>query len=118
MPRNPSEIETSLEIIPTMPTAMAYGVTCLPPAVKKSRYCASPTSMPPPPLPMMTPALGGDLAGKRRDVEFGDGSGGSDAAADVVPEPLPPNTERRDDADARDHDPRDGHGLTIIPADA
>ena len=58
MPRSPSEIEISLETMPQMPMAMAYGVTCLPPAVKKSSYCFSPTSMPPPPLPMMTPVRG------------------------------------------------------------
>ena len=58
------------------------------------------------------------LARERRDVELGDRARGGNAAADVVPEPLSPDTERRHDADARDHDPRDGHGLTIIPADA
>ena len=31
MPRSPSEIEISLDTMPQMPTAMAYGVTCLPP---------------------------------------------------------------------------------------
>src|SRR5215510_8208478 len=40
-----------------MPTAIAYGVTCRPPEVKKSSYCFSPTSMPPPPVPIRTPAL-------------------------------------------------------------
>src|SRR5688572_24325096 len=57
-PRSPSEIEISLDTIPQMPIAMAYGETCLPPAVKKSSYCGSPTSMPPPPLPMITPLRG------------------------------------------------------------
>jgi hypothetical protein len=56
IPRRPSEIEISLDTIPQMPTAIAYGVTCLPPDVKKSSYCFSPTSIPPPPLPIRTPA--------------------------------------------------------------
>ena len=55
MPRRPSEIDISLDTMPQMPTAMAYGVTCRPPLVKKSWYWRSPTSMPPPPLPMITP---------------------------------------------------------------
>ena len=58
MPRSPSEIEISLDTMPQMPTAIAYGVTCRPPLVKKSWYWRSPTSMPPPPLPMITPAPG------------------------------------------------------------
>ena len=36
MPRRPSEIEISLDTMPQMPTAIAYGVTCRPPVVKKS----------------------------------------------------------------------------------
>ena len=57
-PRSRSEIEISLDTMPQMPTAIAYGVTWRPPLVKKSSYCFSPTSMPPPPLPMSTPAPG------------------------------------------------------------
>ena len=57
-PRRPSEIDISLETIPQMPTAMAYGVTVRPPLVKKSWYWRSPTSIPPPPLPISTPAPG------------------------------------------------------------
>ena len=58
MPRRPSAIEISLDTMPQIPTAIAYGVTCWPLFWKKSWYCRSPTSMPPPPLPMITPALG------------------------------------------------------------
>src|SRR4029453_640030 len=57
MPGRPSGIEISLETMPQMPTAIAYGVTCRPPEVKKSSYCFSPTSMPPPPVPISTRAL-------------------------------------------------------------
>jgi len=46
MPRSPSEIEISLDTIPQMPTAIAYGVTCRPPLVMKTSYCFSPPSMP------------------------------------------------------------------------
>jgi hypothetical protein len=42
--------------MPTMDTGMAYGVTFFRLSVKNSRYCRSPTSMPPAPLPTMTPA--------------------------------------------------------------
>ena len=39
MPRRPSEMETSLDTMPQIPSAIAYGVTCRPPRVKKSSYC-------------------------------------------------------------------------------
>ena len=43
--------------MPQIDTGMAYGVTRFSLPVKNSRYCRSPNSMPPPPVPMMTPAL-------------------------------------------------------------
>ena len=58
MPRRRSEIEISLDSIPTIETGIAYGVTLRPRSRKKSWYCRSPTSIPPPPLPITTPASG------------------------------------------------------------
>jgi hypothetical protein len=58
MPCSRNEMEISLDTMPTIDTGMAYGVTRLPRSTKKSWYCRSPTSMPPPPLPMTTPAFG------------------------------------------------------------
>ena len=52
MPRSRSEIEISLDTMPTIDTGIAYGVTLRPRSTKKSWYCRSPTSMPPPPLPI------------------------------------------------------------------
>ena len=47
---------------------------------------------------------GGHLAGIGRDVELRDGLRAAAAAADVLPEPLAADAERRHDADAGDHD--------------
>src|SRR5439155_14541884 len=47
----------------------------------------------------------GDATGEVGRVEIGDGAGAAAAAADVFPEALAADTERRDDADARDDDP-------------
>ena len=58
MPCSSSAMEISLEIIPTIETGIAYGVTRFQPSVKNSAYCRSATSMPPAPLPTSTPASG------------------------------------------------------------
>ena len=58
MPCSSSAIEISLEIMPTIDTGMAYGVTRFQPSLKNSKYCRSATSMPPAPLPTSTPAPG------------------------------------------------------------
>ena len=58
MPCSSSAIEISLEIMPTIDTGIAYGVTRFQPSVKNSKYCRSATSMPPAPLPTSTPAPG------------------------------------------------------------
>jgi hypothetical protein len=57
-PCSSSAIEISLEIIPTIDTGMAYGVTRFWPSPKNSAYCRSATSMPPAPLPTSTPPPG------------------------------------------------------------
>src|SRR5580765_3282042 len=57
-PRSRSEMAISLDTMPTIETGMAYGVTFLPRSTKNSWYWRSPTSMPPPPLPITTPAPG------------------------------------------------------------
>jgi hypothetical protein len=58
MPCSSSAIDTSLEIMPTIDTGIAYGVTRFHPSVKNSPYCRSATSIPPAPLPTSTPASG------------------------------------------------------------
>ena len=58
MPCSSSAIEISLEIMPTIDTGIAYGVTRFQPSLKNSKYCRSATSMPPAPLPTSTPAPG------------------------------------------------------------
>ena len=45
-----------------------------------------------------------DAAREVRRVELGDGARAAAAAADALPEPLAADAERRDDADAGDHD--------------
>src|SRR5438034_682386 len=54
MPCRRREMEISLDTMPTMEIGIAYGVTFLPRSTKKSKYCRSPTSMPTPPLPVIT----------------------------------------------------------------
>ena len=58
MPCSSSAIEISLEIMPTIETGIAYGVTRFQPSLKNSKYWRSATSMPPAPLPTSTPAPG------------------------------------------------------------
>jgi hypothetical protein len=58
MPCSSSAIEISLEIIPTIDTGIAYGVTRFQPSLKNSWYWRSATSIPPAPLPTSTPAPG------------------------------------------------------------
>jgi hypothetical protein len=58
MPCSSRAIEISLEIMPTIDTGIAYGVTRFQPSVKNSKYDRSATSIPPAPLPTSTPAPG------------------------------------------------------------
>ena len=44
--------------MPTIDTGIAYGVTRFHPSLKNSEYCRSATSIPPAPLPTITPAPG------------------------------------------------------------
>src|SRR5260221_10551253 len=67
MPCSSSAIEISLEIIPTIDTGIAYGVTRFHPSLKNSKYWRSATSMPPAPLPTSTPAPG---SFRRRPASF------------------------------------------------
>src|SRR5688500_1168279 len=62
---------------------------------------------------------GRDLARIRGDVELRDGPGAAHTAGDVIPVPLAPDAEGRDDADAGDHHTRlpiHRHGVTIMPS--
>ena len=54
-----------------------------------------------------------DPAGEARRVEVGDRARAAAAAADVLPEPLAPDAERRHDADAGDDDARLSHRYAL-----
>ena len=59
----------------------------------------------------------GDAAGELRRVELRDGARAAAAAADVIPEALAADAERRDDADAGDHDAppsRERHDAIVV----
>ena len=84
MPCSSSAIEISLEIMPTIDTGMAYGVTRFQPSLKNSKYCFSATSIPPAPLPTRTPAPGSFGAQPRVLPRFARGNDGDERCLRVA----------------------------------